>query len=455
MQLGILGTDNGEFIICGIIGFAGVPSKKNDDILSMLLVFDSIRGIDSTGIAGINKDNVVHTAKAVGNPYELIGSRAYNKATEGITRAIIGHNRWATQGVVNKRNAHPFEFESIVGVHNGTLTNKWELYGSKDFIVDSENLYYHMEEKGLEHLMGVMKGAWSLVWWDKRAETLNFLRNKERPMFICWSDDFKNLYWASESWMLSVALSRNGVAHTEICATDEDKLYAFPIDKECVVYKPHEAMHPSRAKVFTTPVVQTVGNRVITLTDGTEKKKEATGTKTLGDGSPLYAGKKSVMLEVLSLSVDRYGAKYYTCLDWEMPLIALRMYYQDRDEDKYEEGDKLLADISFSSYSEPLTFKYSAANYYKVMKHTVVRCDYVDEAAEKEEEDTNSHNVYHLDPKGKKKLLKDWLDDHGTCAVCTGFVDPSNNFRFATDGSAICHECVNHPETANMISFAK
>lgn len=447
--------------MCGIVGIAGKSSKQNDNVLGTLLILDAVRGIDSTGVAGVSSANAVDVAKAVGNPYELIGSRQYDRVVGGVNRAIIGHNRWATQGGVNKRNAHPFEFETIVGVHNGTLTNKWELLDAKDYVVDSENLYHHMEKKGLDHLMGVMKGAWSLVWWDKTAETLNFLRNKERPMFTCYDADYKSMYWASEYWMLDVALARHGVERTAITATEEDKLYAHQIDENRVIYEPYTNMHPSRAPVYVAPVIVPhivpLGGQV----DTPSKKHFGHGTKQVIEDEKGYTGTKNVVLEVLASCIDRYGAAYYSCFDVNEPLLTIRLYTNSRGVGSaYTEGDAIMADIGHASYSEPATGAYPRTEYYKVLSNSVVLLDDIITPLGIQEEiqnelDAESSIVYFTDPKGKKKATLEWVRDHGTCAVCSGHVNPTLNFRFATDHSSICHECVETPETAQLVSYLK
>lgn len=439
--------------MCGIVGVAGASSKDNDNVLQTLLTLDALRGTDSTGIAAITSFNNVNVVKAIGNPYELFSNKGYDKAVGTMNRAVIGHNRFATQGGVNKANAHPFDFDTIVGVHNGTLTNKWELADSKDFVVDSENLYHHMETKGLEHLMGVMKGAWSLVWWDKNNETLNFLRNKERPMFITWSEDWKSMYWASEAWMLDVATARYGIKRHPIQATDVDKLYAFQIDKDRIIYSAVEEMHPSRAPVFTTPPGTNYvhGQNVLALGGkGVTPKKSALPGKVETVASAGYSGKQNALLEIMALSTDRYGAEFYVCFDKEAPSESIRLY-KHRD-DSYELNSEIMADIVKCGFSEPETPDWKACTYSKVSRSTVVEVLSTKKPAITV---APSHTEFFLDPKGYKKSAHLWYTDHGVCDCCGGFVDPQQNFRFTMNGEAICHECVGDPETAKLLSFAK
>jgi len=58
--------------MCGLVGIAGAPSHKNKDLLNDMLVFSSVRGFDSTGVAMVEENGTKsHIVKSVGNPYDL------------------------------------------------------------------------------------------------------------------------------------------------------------------------------------------------------------------------------------------------------------------------------------------------------------------------------------------------------------------------------------------------
>jgi len=128
----------------------------------------------------------------------------------------MGHTRHATKGKINRANAHPFDFDTLVGAHNGTLTTQYKLDDYKDFDVDSENLFHHMEKNGVSDTTSKCGGAYALTWYDKVEKTLNFLRNDERTLFATFSEDMKTVFWASEAWMLEGILGRNKIKHGEI-----------------------------------------------------------------------------------------------------------------------------------------------------------------------------------------------------------------------------------------------
>lgn len=214
--------------MCGIVGIAGKIGKEQREIFDQMLIADSLRGPHSTGLVTA-KGVDTHVFKMAGDPYFVRENKGYDRALIKPSNVLIGHNRYATVGAVNRANAHPFDFPTVVGVHNGTLTNKYDMPNSHMFDVDSEALYNAIDTLGIDAAIGKARGAWSLVWWDKVDKTLNFLRNKERPMCYCFSEDNKTLYFASEGNMLQWILLRNGIKFQQIRSTAENVLFSLDI----------------------------------------------------------------------------------------------------------------------------------------------------------------------------------------------------------------------------------
>lgn len=174
---------------------------------------DILRGPHSTGIAAIGMQGNWTVAKKKGTAWDLFDSKCYEDAMRPVSYALIGHNRYATKGKINNVNAHPFEFEDVVGCHNGTIRAQWRLPDSTHFEVDSENIFYAIQNEGLETTLGLLDGAYALSYWDKRSSELILLRNDERELSYCYSEDGSAVFWASEQWMLHVALSRNNIKY--------------------------------------------------------------------------------------------------------------------------------------------------------------------------------------------------------------------------------------------------
>ena len=233
--------------MCGLVGVAGTGTtlpldNKYKDIFKDLLMLDTIRGADSTGVALIDVFSDVHLIKTVGTPWDLKEQRSCDALFRVKPKLIMGHNRWATKGKVSRSNAHPFENTTIVGTHNGTIRNQTLLPDHADFATDSENIFHAFDKQGIDKTVKSLNGAYALVWWDKEVKLLHFLRNNERPLFYCYNDDRTLMLYASEVFMLKTAAYRNGITLDKIWEVKKDHLYSFQL--------------PATGKKFGTPRIE-------------------------------------------------------------------------------------------------------------------------------------------------------------------------------------------------------
>lgn len=230
--------------MCGLVGMAGFLEYKHKKMMEDLLFLNALRGKDSTGLSAVSRDREVTTRKMTVPGYEFIEVPVVQRAMKFADQLWMGHGRFKTQGEINRANAHPFEVLDgegdiiLIGAHNGTLNNKWEIENKihDKFDTDSEALFnWLVEAPDFKTAIAALDGAWSLVWWDPTADSIHFCRNKERPLVYAWTKDHKVLIWASESWMLFNAARRNGV---ELLQNDrgischctlEDTLYTLEI----------------------------------------------------------------------------------------------------------------------------------------------------------------------------------------------------------------------------------
>jgi predicted glutamine amidotransferase len=234
--------------MCGLVGMVGTLEHKHKQAMKELLFLDTLRGKDSTGLAAVKRNRSVLTRKMTIPGYEFIEHPLVERAMSHNDQLWIGHNRFKTTGDISRSNAHPFEVLDdqgdiiLIGAHNGTLTNKYELdrlIGGDKLDTDSEALFNYLTiAPTFKEAIGKARGAWSLVFWDPTTDSLHFLRNEERPLVYAYSKDHKVLVWASEAWMLINACRRNGVELAQndkglsCYSTVTDNLYTLEIPQK-------------------------------------------------------------------------------------------------------------------------------------------------------------------------------------------------------------------------------
>ena len=204
--------------MCGIIGALGpyTFTEKEKAIIRDMFYLDTVRGKDSSGciIHNQTSSEKAYVEKALGLPNNLEISSEYNKRFNTPFNVFVGHNRKATSGAVNASNAHPFKKGSIIGVHNGTLhradidrLGKLSLIKDPKSVTDTELLYDVLSVHGIKTVWKNITGAATLVWMDEEDESINFASNGKRPFFY-WVSPTSRMFFASEPWMLLVAVSR-------------------------------------------------------------------------------------------------------------------------------------------------------------------------------------------------------------------------------------------------------
>lgn len=206
--------------MCGLVGVAGDVGGSRKNAFVNLLVVDSLRGMHSTGVASVDRylenGSKTRLAKMPGGPSIVMSTNQFKDATTGSLKALIGHNRLATVGEHTVENAHPFDFDKIVGAHNGTLhaTDRKKLYKFDEYGTDSEALFSDINMFGVQAAIEKLThwdSAYALVWYDKEKGTINFLRNQQRPLMYSYSEDRQSILWASERRFIEFAAAHAGL----------------------------------------------------------------------------------------------------------------------------------------------------------------------------------------------------------------------------------------------------
>jgi glutamine phosphoribosylpyrophosphate amidotransferase len=229
--------------MCGIYGVLGpgimLPDLK---IFEDLGIVSLVRGTDGAGLFSVpnpypsNKNNEVKTVKTgqdfLALMYQLeqedkdssVKVSLKNQYINVMNHGIIGHNRAATIGSTCGEGAHPFysKDKSIIGCHNGTITDSTE-YGKsvldrvdgEKFFTDSHVLIDDISKHGPDILSKLddSKDAYSIVWYNTKTQKTHYVRNNKRSMSFAASKDRRVLYMCSEEGLLSAIMSRHNVSH--------------------------------------------------------------------------------------------------------------------------------------------------------------------------------------------------------------------------------------------------
>lgn len=220
-----------DYKICGIVLAGGSSLISRDlELFEKMLICDMFRGEHSTGVMAGYKLNAtsevfskVTKAAIPGDVFvrselwegiknhKVVTQSAYNPSTTITTslfpKFLVGHNRYATQGAVNNQNAHPFTHGHITMCHNGTLIDQDLLPDHKRFVVDSENICYALSVWGTDKTIQNLDGAFTLVWFDSNEQTVNIIRNDERPFHLVETSG-GDWFGASEEDMIMWLINR-------------------------------------------------------------------------------------------------------------------------------------------------------------------------------------------------------------------------------------------------------
>lgn len=438
--------------MCGLVGIAGQIGNNADNLMKHLLILDSLRGIDSTGLCSVGYGNNpdIKMAKCAGDPFILMDNVGFDKVLRGIHKVMIGHNRFSTVGKSTRANAHPFEIGNVIGAHNGTLTSKYALHEGHSFEVDSQALYNHIDKLGLESALTKMSGAWALTWFSKNDQRMHFLRNKERPLFIAFNKTNTGLIWASEEWMIQVAASRNKVEIQDPFFLKEDTHWSFNVNhvgsisdyteeeaKGSFFVQPAHTMGRSTghaggnsSSVFPFPPANTGGANA---TGASTSKSTVSEGKWKRASDDTYTGSKGVTLKPTSIRTDTNGAEYLFCTDEENPGLIIRLYMNKRDNAVNYIGKTLCGNIGGFFTVDG---KDSKMGYYKV--------------------DYGSVKLLRLfkGHKGETLNYADFVSQYPQCSWCQANANPHLDQHFTDGGELICHECAQDTEVKTYINFS-
>lgn len=222
--------------MCGIVGYIsrrqGGLYKKDLDLIEAMLVFNTVRGKDSTGVFSRKRNGDIFGTKTATHPLNLFACDAWGDFTQEAVSSgsfVIGHGRAATIGEVKNDNAHPFIENNIILVHNGTLRTTKNI-SDVSTEVDSHAIAHALVAKSPEEVLKELNGAFALVWYNTEEAKLYAVRNDERPLMVL-EDENDGYIICSEDWIGGIPAMRQKRKITKRTLIEPGELYTWDSSK--------------------------------------------------------------------------------------------------------------------------------------------------------------------------------------------------------------------------------
>ncbi len=154
------------------------------------------------------------------------------------------HTRLGTVGALTKANAHPHIVGSLIGAHNGSISN-WALLKKNEGLkikgdhTDTHVLWHLMQKKlreqtvenlvaSAEQAIKQATGSAAVVLGCTWAPTKMLFFREKNPLYLLYIPELRSLWWASEAWMF-YALGDAGIIpyhelESNLCSLPEGQL---------------------------------------------------------------------------------------------------------------------------------------------------------------------------------------------------------------------------------------
>lgn len=202
--------------MCGITGALTLSNRgfglQDSKIIHSLAMLATLRGTDGAGIAAgdIDPEKGPYWAKQAETAQLSLDKNTLSTYVDDGKWCIV-HARAATIGAIVTAACHPFDFENVIGVHNGTVSAINSALPGHNCINDSETIYAAINATDPTGVADILKdidyGAYALAWYDKRLQALRFARNGDRPLWFY--KHHHTWFWHSEPSAIAMAIARH------------------------------------------------------------------------------------------------------------------------------------------------------------------------------------------------------------------------------------------------------
>lgn len=237
--------------MCGIVGYIGKLDAK--EILLKGLEKLEYRGYDSAGLA-------LHTEKGIKVIKEKGRIADLRKAVDHSIHSNIGigHTRWATHGIPDKKNSHPHR--SVSGrftlVHNGVIENYVQL--QREYLshvkmnsdTDTEVIVQLIEkfvldgmhtEEAFRHTLALIHGSYAIAMLDAEEPETIFVAKNKSPLLVGIGNDC-NVVASDAMAMLQVTDQFIELHDKEIVIVTKDAIQLKNLNGASIERVPYTAM---------------------------------------------------------------------------------------------------------------------------------------------------------------------------------------------------------------------
>jgi len=195
--------------MCGLCGYIThkdaklTPKqlKQREGILKGLMLAMQERGTHSTGIGVIvpdKKEEKFCIYKRALSAKQLTETDDFDTVMKWKPRVVLAHTRFATIGAITDNNAHPFKEGTIMGTHNGHVTN-WRSICDEEAEVDSQAIFQALNEaeNDFKTALKRLDGAFAITWIDLRDTSKLYLVKQTNPLYLIKVNELQTYFWAS------------------------------------------------------------------------------------------------------------------------------------------------------------------------------------------------------------------------------------------------------------------
>ena len=219
--------------MCGLTGVIFGQKKRSlseyseiKEIFTSLFILSEQRGRHASGLATLDTTGKTHLYKLPVPPTRMVNLAGFEKVLNTIgnnTTLLIGHSRWKTVGSeYNNNNNQPIISGSILGTHNGTISNATELFKRYQFKrlaeVDSEVLFRMADASIQEGVLNTntyknyiaeCQGDLSCVFASKTDPNCVYLFKGSKPLSLYYNPRLQVIIYSSKETYLEAVIENS------------------------------------------------------------------------------------------------------------------------------------------------------------------------------------------------------------------------------------------------------